>query len=51
MSVTVEGSGTQTATINTEHTLHTNSGAKVLTLLVDTANMANGTLACYDGRP
>jgi hypothetical protein len=43
MAVTVENSGTQTATISTEHTLHTETEAKVLTLMVNTTNMAGGT--------
>jgi hypothetical protein len=40
----VEASGTQTATVSTEHTLHTNTTAgKKLVLYVDTVNMADGT--------
>jgi len=42
MANTVEGSGTQTATINTEHSLHTNAGAKTFVLYVDTNAMVNG---------
>jgi hypothetical protein len=38
----VEASGTQTATLDTEHTLSTITTTKVLVLLVDTANLANG---------
>mgnify|MGYP001577010023 CR=1 FL=1 len=41
MAVTVEASGTQTATIGTEHSLHTNAGAKVFILAVNTTNMVN----------
>ena len=50
MAVTVEGSGTQTATITTEHTLHTDSDPKVFVLLVDTNAMVAGDvleLRCY----
>ncbi len=42
MAWTVEGSGTQTATISTEHSLHTNSGAKTFVFIVDTVNMVEG---------
>jgi hypothetical protein len=42
MAVTSVGSGTQTATLDTEHTLDTETGAGVYVLVVDTANMANG---------
>lgn len=42
MANVVEGSGTQTATINTEHSLLTDSDGKTFVLLVDTVNMANG---------
>lgn len=42
MSVTVESSGTQTATISTEHSLATPTGAKVYQLIVDLNNLANG---------
>jgi hypothetical protein len=38
----VETSGTQSATVGTEHTLATVTGAKVLVLIVDTANLALG---------
>ena len=37
---TLEASGTQTATISTEHTLATITTNKTLTLIVDTAAMA-----------
>jgi len=40
----VEGFGTQTAVVGTEHTLHTNVAAKTYVLTVDTTNMANGDL-------
>lgn len=39
---TLEDSGTQTATVTTEHTLTTLSGNKTYQLYVDTANMAAG---------
>lgn len=39
---TVESSGTQTATIDTEHTLATITSNDTLQLIVDTANMAAG---------
>lgn len=42
MAVTVESSGTQTATINTEHSLVAPTGAKVYQLLVDLGNLVNG---------
>lgn len=42
MAVTVEDSGTQTATVTTEHTLETNAGDKTFVLIVDTVNMVNG---------
>lgn len=42
MSVTVESSGTQTATIATEHSLAAPTGAKVYQLIVDLNNLANG---------
>lgn len=41
--VAVNTSGSQTATIATEHTLATVTAAKVLQLSVDVANMASGT--------
>jgi hypothetical protein len=50
VAVTVEGSGTQAASISTEHTLHTDSDAKVFVLEVDTAAMVAGDvleLRCY----
>jgi hypothetical protein len=42
MSVAAAGSGTQTATISTEHTLLDIAAAGVYTLHVDTVNMASG---------
>jgi hypothetical protein len=42
MSVTVEGSGTQTAVVGTEHILLTTAGAKEFQAIVDLANMVNG---------
>ena len=42
MAVTIEASGTQTATLTTEHTLATETDAKVYVLLVDTKNLVNG---------
>lgn len=41
-SVTLEASGTQAATISTEHTLSTLTGQKVYTLFVDCAAMLDG---------
>ena len=38
----VNTSGSQTATISTEHTLATVTAAKTLQLVVDVANMVNG---------
>lgn len=38
----LEASGTQTATVNTEHTLATITSAKTLQLYVDLANLAAG---------
>ena len=43
MVVAVNTSGSQTATINTEHTLATITTANVFTLAVDVANMVGGT--------
>ena len=42
MAVTESDSGTQAATINTEHSLASDSVAGVYMLAVDTVNMANG---------
>lgn len=42
MANTVAASGTQTATVNTEHTLSTQTTAATMVLKVDTANMVNG---------
>lgn len=42
MTVVATGSGTQTATISTEHTLQDVAAAGVYTLHVDTVNMAAG---------
>lgn len=42
MAVTAKGSGTQTATINTEHTLLDVATAGVFTLHIDKAAMASG---------
>lgn len=44
MAVTSVGSGTQTATIDTEHTLDTETTAGVYILIVDTGNLANGDI-------
>lgn len=44
MSVTSVGSGTQTATLDTEHTLDTETGAGVYVLVVNTYNLANGDI-------
>lgn len=40
--MTVEASGTQAATIDTEHSLHTNSSLKTFVLMVNTVNMVAG---------
>lgn len=42
MAVTVEAFGTQTATVTTEHSLHTNTDPKVYQLMVDTSEMVLG---------
>jgi hypothetical protein len=42
MGVTVESSGTQTATIGTEHTLFDTASAATRTLFVDVTNLASG---------
>lgn len=42
MALTVTASGTQTATINTEHTLTTLTGPKTFTLHVDCSAMSHG---------
>lgn len=42
MAVTVLGSGTQTATVTTEHTLQDTSAAGTYQLFVDLTNMAAG---------
>lgn len=44
MAVTSVGSGTQTATLDTEHTLDTETSPGVYVLVVDTANLANGDI-------
>jgi len=42
MALTAETTGTQTATINTEHSLYTSTNAKSFMLLVDMSAMVNG---------
>lgn len=42
MAISVEGSGTQSATLDTEHSLDTTTTAGIYQLLVDTNAMANG---------
>ncbi len=42
MALTVLASGTQTATVGTEHTLATDTTGKTSVLVVDTGNMADG---------
>ncbi len=42
MTLAVSASGTQTATISTEHTLYTSSAAGVFLLEVNLVNMASG---------
>ncbi len=44
MAVTEVASGTQAATIGTEHTLSTQTGAGVYTLVVDLADLAAGDI-------
>jgi hypothetical protein len=51
MTWVVDSSGTQTATINTEHILATPTTNATYVFSVDTVNMANGDLVelrCYD---
>jgi hypothetical protein len=43
MALSVESSGSQTATISTEHTLATITAANVFNLALDVANMTGGT--------
>ena len=42
MAIAVVSSGTQTATISTEHSLATSTTGKTYVLAVNTANMVNG---------
>lgn len=42
MAIAVVASGTQTATLTTEHTLATSTTGKTYVLAVDTANLVNG---------
>lgn len=42
MTISSVASGTQTATVNTEHTLNSPAGPGTYVLVVDTTNMANG---------
>mgnify|MGYP003481766265 FL=1 len=44
MAVTLEASGTQSATLDTEHTLTTETGVEVFELVVDLAAMVNGDI-------
>lgn len=44
MTITVSSSGTQTATIDTEHSLATTSTAGIYQLMVDTNAMVNGDI-------
>ena len=41
MAVTVENSGTQAASISTEHSLHSDTDAKVFQSIVDLTNMVD----------
>ena len=50
MAVTIENSGTQTAIIDTEHTLDTDADAKVFVLLVDTKAMVLGDILELRGK-
>jgi len=47
MAVASVGSGTQTATIDTEHTLDTETDAGVYVLVVDTSNMVDGDIVTF----
>jgi hypothetical protein len=47
MSLTSAANGTQTASLDTEHTLSTQTGAGVYVLVVDTANMALGDIVVF----
>jgi hypothetical protein len=47
MALASVGTGTQTATIDTEHTLDTETTAGVYILVVDTANLANGDVVTF----
>ena len=42
MSLTVNASGTQTATVNTEHSLATSTTSGTYVFVADTVNLANG---------
>ena len=42
MALSVVASGTQTAVLTTEHSLHTSTLARTFVLSVDTVNMVNG---------
>lgn len=44
MAISSVGSGTQTATVDTEHTLDTETTAGVYVLVVDTANLVAGDI-------
>lgn len=44
MAITSVGTGTQTATLDTEHTLDTETTAAVYVLVVDTSNMVAGDI-------
>ena len=47
MAVTSSGSGSQTAVIDTEHTLDTETTEGVYVRVVDTANMVNGDIVTF----
>ena len=47
MAVTSVGSGSQTCTLDTEHTLDTETTAGVYVLVVDTTNMAMGDIVIF----
>lgn len=47
MALTSVGSGTQTAVIDTEHTLDTETDAGVYVLVIDTANLADGDVVMF----
>ena len=47
MAITSAASGTQTATLDTEHTLTTQTSAGVYVLVVDASNLVNGDVVTF----